>query len=114
MASPPKIRRQSVSSPLTVAPPKPSPPKSKKEQLVTDRLCAGATNVAREAALAFLDADANNDGSLDSEEFEQAIARMRSVKGGAQVVFSDNDREQIRILFESIECAPTPERDPVI
>ena len=34
---------------------------SHSDRLATERLCVGATNVAREAALAFLDADENND-----------------------------------------------------
>ena len=38
-----------------------------------------AVNVAREAALAFLEADTNGDGVLEWSEFLEAIARMRKL-----------------------------------
>ena len=42
--------------------------KSHTDRMQIDRAAASATNVAREAAMAFLDADVNNDGQLEFEE----------------------------------------------
>ena len=42
------------------------------DRLKADRESAKAANVAREAALAFLEADANGDGILDWEEVRQS------------------------------------------
>ena len=48
--------------------PKGAAPVSHSERLKAERDAAKAANVAREAALAFLEADANGDGVLDWDE----------------------------------------------
>lgn len=70
--------------------------------------CAKTTNIAREASLAFYEADANQDGSLDFEEFKDAVKRMRRMdvtkdanKGGT--VLDDRDEAQLFELFNSID-----------
>lgn len=72
-----------------------------------ERKCALGTNIAREAALAFLDADANNDGILDWPEFKHAVSKLRS-KDGTGVLSSDDPEdddydESLLALFNSID-----------
>ena len=74
---------------------------SHRERRQIERAAAQATNVAREAALAFLEADANNDGQLEWDEFVNAIQRLRS-KGLGEAP-SAEDKYELRKLFNSID-----------
>lgn len=65
-----------------------------------DRATAPVANVAREASLAFLEADANGDGVLDFHEFKGAIKRLRHRGGGTDL---DSDAYEMRRLFDSID-----------
>ena len=63
-----------------------------------ERKATKATNIAREAALAFMNADADGNGVLDWEEFQEAIKSLRSgqpIGLGEQV--------ELRSLFDSID-----------
>ena len=63
---------------------------------------ARSVNVAREAALAFLEADANGDGVLEWHEFKDAVKKLRSMDGTC-IDPTLKDEEQLRALFDSID-----------
>ena len=80
---------------------------SASSRLIQGRQTAGTTNMMREAALAFLEADENGDGVLDFKEFQVAIHRLRSKtrlpeEDAAERLKSDETR-QLRKLFEEID-----------
>lgn len=59
-----------------------------------------ATNVSREAALAFSEADENGDGVLTFDEFKDCIQRLRAKTG---MDMDADDEGEVRKLFESID-----------
>ena len=81
---------------------------SKGERWKLERKCASTTNVAREASLAFLEADANGDGVLEYHEFVDAIRRLRTRQLGGdkiaamQALEAEHETE-LRELFASID-----------
>ena len=73
--------------------------------LANARSCAKATNMAREAALAFLEADENGDGVLEYFEFRTAVQRMRGngVRRNSDGNLDSEEEEELRNLFKSID-----------
>ena len=66
-----------------VRPPTPEYGLTQGQRWQLERKTASTVNVAREASLAFLEADANNDGMLTYVEFKDAIGRLRSRTGSS-------------------------------
>ena len=64
---------------------------------------ARAVNAAREAALAFLEADENGDGVLEWHEFKGAVNRLRKNAGTSHTLMGIKDEATLRELFESID-----------
>ena len=73
----------------------------KQEQRSAAKCAIDSTNMSREAALAFLEADENGDGVLSFDEFMDCMSRLQA-KTGASV--SSQEVEQLRNLFDSIDC----------
>ena len=72
----------------------------KQEQREAAKAAVDTTNMSREAALAFLEADANGDGVLSFDEFKDCITRLQA-KTGANV--GPDEEAQMRVLFDSID-----------
>ena len=73
-----------------------------------EKKCASTTNIAREASLAFLEADVNGDGILEFDEFKEAIRRLRFRANSAGVsegteLLNATDEEELRQLFDGID-----------
>ena len=73
------------------------------EQREIDKKTAKTTNVAREAALAFMEADVNADGKLTWEEFKDAVQRLRTKEGVSDAVLSIEDEDAMHSLFTAID-----------
>jgi len=85
-----------------VRPPTPEYGFTKGQRWQLERKTASTVNVAREASLAFLEADANNDGKLTYVEFKDAIGRLRSRTGSIDTIDA-KDEQALRELFDSID-----------
>ena len=66
-----------------------------------------AVDVAREAAVAFNDADSNNDGFLEWDEFMESIVRMRAKSG------ADPPKAADEAKFRALASVPRAERTTV-
>mmetsp|Transcript_18734 Transcript_18734/g.47868 ORF Transcript_18734/g.47868 Transcript_18734/m.47868 type:complete len:448 (-) Transcript_18734:1955-3298(-) len=64
------------------------------------RAASQSTNMAREAALAFMEADENGDGVLEFHEFTTCIQKLRAK---TDAVISSDDEKEMRALFDSID-----------
>jgi len=62
-----------------------------------------ATNIAREAALAFHEADANQDGCLNFTEFKRAIHFLRDKEGRTGYI-PQKEEAELRELFDSLDA----------
>eukprot|EP00900_Chrysochromulina_parva_P015581 jgi/Chrpa1/24023/Chrysochromulina_OHIO_Genome00006235-RA len=85
-----------------VRPPTPEYGFTKGQRWQIERKTASTVNIAREASLAFLEADANNDGKLTYVEFKDAIGRLRSRTGSIDTIDA-KDEQAFRELFDSID-----------
>ena len=85
-----------------VRPPTPEYGLTQGQRWQLERKTASTVNVAREASLAFLEADANNDGMLTYVEFKDAIGRLRSRTGSIDTIAA-KDEQALRELFDSID-----------
>ena len=68
-----------------------------------ERQTAMATNIAREAALAFHEADANQDGCLNFTEFKRAIHFLRDKEGRTGYI-PQKEEAELRELFDSLDA----------
>lgn len=73
------------------------------------RLAAKAALVTRQAGIAYLYADADNNGSLTYEEFRECFARLQP----AEDMFTE---EALRGVFNDMdfEYAPEPNSPPIV
>ena len=101
----PRLAGSSQQQKKRALPPKHDPPKHELTSFKTEKRQAAreaidATNMSREAALAFLEADVNGDGVLEFEEFKECILKLQAKTGAAM---SAEDERSIRELFDSID-----------
>jgi hypothetical protein len=117
---PPPLCRTATSACLT-SPTKSTSPVRRSGSFHVTSGEARAVNMSREAALAFLEADANGDGILEWNEFVTAVTKLRKHDGCSAALNATNEKE-LRELFDTIDkdgsgtiemdeyflCAPRP------